>query len=310
MNPILASVALSSLILLSACSQQQSANVVDRRDAFYGRNGWFEGGQAVARFSNDNRAVQSQDVAYKYKTTEHSYGVDASVEKVAVADLAPPAPVQSKPLAAPAAAQASPFQQASAPAASAPQSAQPAPFQQTTAEPTAQQQPAITTTTAAPVASLSQPAATESVAEMQPQTAASPINGASMAFRWPTNGQIISRFGPKTNGMSNDGVNIAAKEGSPIWAAADGEVAYVGSDLEGYGNLLIVRHADGWMTSYAHAREFLLKQGDEVVQGDVLGYVGNTGSVKTPQLHFSMREGKIPIDPESVLGQQLAQAKP
>lgn len=138
-----------------------------------------------------------------------------------------------------------------------------------------------------------------------PAAKAQPSTGPAM-FRWPTEGKIISRFGPKTDGLSNDGINIAAGKGDPIWAAADGEVAYVGKDLEGYGNLLILRHKDGWMSSYAHAEEFLLKQGDVVAQGDVLGYVGNTGSVRSPQLHFSLREGKIPIDPEAVLGRNVA----
>jgi murein DD-endopeptidase MepM/ murein hydrolase activator NlpD len=128
-----------------------------------------------------------------------------------------------------------------------------------------------------------------------------PVNGANLAFVWPVQGKIISRFGPKTDGLSNDGINIAAHAGDPIYATASGEVVYMGSGLESYGNLMILRHSGGWMTSYGHANEFLLKKGDKVAQGDVIGYVGNSGSVKTPQLHFSMREGKIPVDPESVL---------
>lgn len=150
-----------------------------------------------------------------------------------------------------------------------------------------------------------QPSAPLEQAPPAPAAKAPPTSGA-VAFRWPTEGKVISRFGPKTDGLSNDGINIAASKGDPIWAAADGEVAYVGRDLEGYGNLLILRHKDGWMSSYAHADEFLLKQGDIAAQGDLLGYIGSTGSVRSPQLHFSLREGKIPIDPETVLGRSMA----
>ncbi len=253
--------------LLSACSQERVASLVDKSNSYYGRNGAFENGQAIPRYSDYNRANQGE-VAYKYKSEEHTYGVDAGIEKVEANDLPPP--TANPPVAE---SKAAPFNAASAEPSEAPAVA--------TAEP----------------------------AKAQPSTQA-PINGANLAFRWPVNGQLVSRFGPKTNGLSNDGVNIAANTGDPIWAAADGEVVYVGSELEGYGNLLILRHKDGWMTSYAHAKEFLLTKGDTVVQGDVLGYVGNSGSVKTPQLHFSMREGKTPIDPESVLGQQVAAAKP
>lgn len=263
------------LTVLSACSQQHQAALVDNRNSYFGRNGWYAGGTAVPRYSDDNRAEQGA-VAYKYKTETHTYGVDAAVSDVAVNDLPPPSTVGSKP----------------APVASATQST--APFSKASSEPVA---------TANAVAT--RPVVTEAkAAASSPQ----PVGGANMAFRWPAEGKVISRFGPKTNGLSNDGINIASTKGDPIWAAADGEVVYVGSDLEGYGNLLILRHRDGWMTSYAHAEEFLLGKGDAAAQGDVLGYVGTTGSVKTPQLHFSVREGKIPIDPESVLGQQVASA--
>lgn len=262
-----------ALTILSACSQQHQAALVDNRDSYFGRNGWYAGGTAVPRYSDDNRAEQGA-VAYKYKTETHTYGVDAAVSDVAVNDLPPPTTAQLKPAAVTSAQSSAPFSTASA-------------------EPVA----AANTIAARPV-----------VSEARTNAAPQPVGGANMAFRWPAEGEVISRFGPKTNGLSNDGINIASAKGDPIWAAADGEVVYVGSDLEGYGNLLILRHRDGWMTSYAHAEEFLLNKGDAAAQGDVLGYVGTSGSVKTPQLHFSVREGKIPIDPESVLGQQIASA--
>lgn len=158
-----------------------------------------------------------------------------------------------------------------------------------------------------PSAPLAQAEVTQPPQQLAQAQHAPAASGPSM-FRWPADGKVVSRFGPKTDGLSNDGINIAAAIGDPIWAAADGEVAYVGKDLEGYGNLLILRHKDGWMSSYAHANEFLLNKGDIVGQGDLLGYIGETGSVRSPQLHFSLREGKIPVDPESMLDHQMASA--
>ena len=262
-----------AICTLAACSQQHQAGLVDNRNSFYGRNGWFQNGNAVPRYNDYNRADQG-DVAYKYKSDTHTYGVDAAVEQVAVNELPPPSATHT-------------------PLAPKQQMASNSPFSKATPESVSK------TNITAPRPIVSDPNAAK----------AAPVNGANLAFRWPSEGNVISRFGPKTNGLSNDGINIAASKGDPIWAAADGEVAYVGSELEGYGNLLILRHRDSWMTSYAHAQEFLLNKGDTVAQGDVLGYVGTSGSVKTPQLHFSVREGKIPIDPESVLGQQVAAVK-
>lgn len=261
------------IVMLSACSQQQQASLVDNRHNYYGRNGSYAGNDAIPRYSDTNRADQGA-VAYKYQTTTHTYGVDAAVPQVAVNDLPPPSANT------PVAANTSPFAKASEETLSR--------TTEIASRPVVTAAPAIET------------------AKAEAKTIVAPVNGANLAFRWPTEGKVISRFGPKTNGLSNDGINIAANKGEPIMAAADGEVAYVGNDLDGYGNLLILRHREGWMTSYAHAQEFLLNKGDTVTQGDVLGYVGATGSVKTPQLHFSVREGKIPIDPESVLSQQVA----
>lgn len=135
------------------------------------------------------------------------------------------------------------------------------------------------------------------------------LNKRASNFIWPTQGQIVSRFGPKQNGLVNDGINIAAREGEPIWAAAKGQVAYAGNELKGYGNMVIVKHANGWMTAYAHASDMLVKKGDSVNQGDLIGYVGQTGAVTSAQLHFGIREGKTPIDPEGLLPRRVASAQ-
>ena len=121
-------------------------------------------------------------------------------------------------------------------------------------------------------------------------------------FIWPvSDGKIVLRFGPSKTGRASDGINIALAEGEPIWATAAGTVVYAGSDLKGYGNMVIIRHTGGWMSAYAHARSIAVKKDQTVKQGDIIGYVGMTGGVKTPQLHFAIRDGRTPVDPELYL---------
>ncbi len=131
----------------------------------------------------------------------------------------------------------------------------------------------------------------------QPATNAVRAGNAGLSFRWPAKGRIIAGFGPKTNGQANDGINIALPEGTPIKAAEDGVVAYAGNELKGYGNLVLVRHADGFVTAYAHAKELLVKRGDSIKRGQVIARSGQTGNVDAPQLHFEIRKGPSPIDP-------------
>lgn len=116
-------------------------------------------------------------------------------------------------------------------------------------------------------------------------------------FIWPVKGQVISRFGAKSGGLYNDGVNIAAPDGAPIHASLDGTVVYVGNALSSYGNLLIIRHKNGLLTAYAHTKEILVKKGQKVKLGQVVAKVGQSGNVQTPQVHFGIRDGKKPIDP-------------
>jgi len=98
-------------------------------------------------------------------------------------------------------------------------------------------------------------------------------------------------------GQTNDGINIALPEGTPIKAAEDGVVAYAGNELKGYGNLVLIRHADGYVTAYAHAKELLVKRGDPIKRGQTIARAGQTGNVDAPQLHFEIRKGPAPIDP-------------
>ncbi|QAU46919.1 LysM peptidoglycan-binding domain-containing M23 family metallopeptidase [Bradyrhizobium guangzhouense] len=116
-------------------------------------------------------------------------------------------------------------------------------------------------------------------------------------FRWPVRGKVITSYGAKTNGKSNDGINVAVPEGTPIKAAEDGVVAYSGNELKGYGNLVLVRHSNGYVTAYAHASELLVKRGDTIKRGQVIAKSGQSGEVASPQLHFEIRKGSSPVDP-------------
>ena len=125
--------------------------------------------------------------------------------------------------------------------------------------------------------------------------------GAPPKFRWPANGRIIAGYGLTTNGQQNDGINIALPENTPVKAAEDGVVAYAGNELKGYGNLILVRHPNGYVTAYAHAKELLVKRGDQVKRGQVIARSGQTGNVNAPQLHFEIRKGVSPLDPRRFL---------
>jgi murein DD-endopeptidase MepM/ murein hydrolase activator NlpD len=125
--------------------------------------------------------------------------------------------------------------------------------------------------------------------------------GSLPGFRWPVRGRVIAAFGPKPNGVQNDGINLAVPEGTPIKAAEDGVVAYAGSELKGYGNLVLVRHPNGFVTAYAYASDILVKRGETVKRGQVIAHAGQTGSVTSPQLHFEIRKGATPVDPSQYL---------
>ncbi len=120
-------------------------------------------------------------------------------------------------------------------------------------------------------------------------------------FIWPLRGEIISRYGTTVNGQRNDGINIKAREGEPIRASADGTVVYADDDIEGFGNMAIIQHPGGYLTAYAHASELVIKKGDKIVKGQLIGFVGKTGNVNTAQLHYSIRKDKQPVDPIGLL---------
>lgn len=137
-------------------------------------------------------------------------------------------------------------------------------------------------------------------ADAAPEKAAEPA-GSLQSFRWPVHGRVIAGFGSKPNGTQNDGINIAVPEGTQVKAADDGVVAYSGNELKGYGNLVLVRHANGYVSAYANASELLVKRGDTIRRGQVIALSGQTGNVTSPQLHFEIRKGSTPVDPTKYL---------
>jgi murein DD-endopeptidase MepM/ murein hydrolase activator NlpD len=121
-------------------------------------------------------------------------------------------------------------------------------------------------------------------------------------FRWPARGKVIAGFGKRPDGKHNDGINILLPRGTDIVAAESGKVAYAGSELKGYGNLVLIRHPNGWVTAYAHADQLLVSYDQDVRRGQVIAKAGKTGSVDEPQLHFEIRRDARPVDPVPHLG--------
>ncbi|HSQ98183.1 MAG TPA: LysM peptidoglycan-binding domain-containing M23 family metallopeptidase [Rickettsiales bacterium] len=117
------------------------------------------------------------------------------------------------------------------------------------------------------------------------------------SFMWPIQGNILSGFGNKGNGLYNDGINIGSSSGSEFRATKDGVVAYVGNELRGYGTIILIKHDSNWISAYAHCGSVKVARGDRVKKGQVIGTVGQTGNVDKPQLYFSLRNGREAVDP-------------
>jgi murein DD-endopeptidase MepM/ murein hydrolase activator NlpD len=147
------------------------------------------------------------------------------------------------------------------------------------------------------VVALNQPS---SATDASPAGAGAPGTGSvadTAKLRWPAQGKIIAGFGQRPDGTHNDGVNLAVPMGTDIHAAEGGVVAYAGNELKGYGNLILLRHDNGWVTAYAHSEELLVRRGDKVKRGQVIARAGKTGQVDQPQIHFELRQGQRPVDP-------------
>ncbi len=169
----------------------------------------------------------------------------------------------------------------------------------TTPSGTTATQPANTQAAAPAPAAQPAPAPTTQVAAVptQPATPAATASVTSDKFRWPLSGRVITDFAASRG----TGINIEAPEGTSVRAAENGEVIYVGNAVEGYGNLVLVKHANGFVSAYAHLNTIGVVKGDTISRGDAIGTVGMTGSVTRPQLHFELRKGATPVDPMPLL---------
>ncbi len=228
------------------------------------------------------------------------------IEPVAVA--ATPAPAAAPRTASPGIERAparGAVESAALPPLSVPGPAMPAPPAAVVSLPGAEP-PAVSAPASQPSAVPAQPVSLPAPEPADEEPATRPGRG----FLWPVRGSVISDFGSKPGGLQNDGINIAAARGTPIRAAETGTVVYAGNELRGFGNLLLVRHKDGWITAYAHAEELTVKRGDDVRRGQTIGRVGATGGVTSPQLHFEIRRGSRPLNPRDFLGPLTASAAP
>ncbi len=138
-------------------------------------------------------------------------------------------------------------------------------------------------------------------AEAASEKAETHASGGTPSFIWPLQGPVLSAYGAKGQTGSNDGLNIGAPKGAPVVAAAGGTVAYAGDDMKGFGNLVLVRHEGGWVTAYAHLDRVIVAKDSIVAAGDMIGTVGASGGVASPQLHFEIRQDGKPVDPQSML---------
>lgn len=196
----------------------------------------------------------------------------------AAVPVAQPAPVQAQaPVQAPV--RAKPVEVASAPATTRPSAA-----------PKTEAAPAPAPQAAQPV---QDPKTTASLPKPEEAAASEKAD-----FRWPARGRVITGFSGKGG---NEGINIAVPEGTPVRAAESGTVAYAGSELKGYGNLVLIRHSNGYVSAYAHNGELKVKRGETVKRGQVVANSGQTGNVSSPQLHFELRKGSAPVDPTPYL---------
>lgn len=310
------------ILCMSACTQQP-AEVVMNGSNSYGKRGPVTGASGVysqvataapvtsVSSSDDNRSAAAAPVYSSSNTVSNASGVSVS-------DLPPPsangtvAPV-SKVASAPVTASNSaarvpansPFGPSSPPLETASEDAVTAKSASGsvnlwTKEPHFSNQPASNEAALNPSAGKApQPAA----ALLSQKVAAA--SGAN--YMWPVSSKkVITSFGPKAGGRVSDGIDIASAEGEPVWAASDGEIVFVGDELKGYGNMVLIKHTDGKTSTYAHLSRAAVDKYDRVKQGDIIGYVGTTGNVRDPQLFFAINDGKTPVDPQKYLSRNVA----
>lgn len=127
------------------------------------------------------------------------------------------------------------------------------------------------------------------------------VKQTKLSFIWPAKGDIILAFGRIKSGFHNDGINIKSQENTPVIASETGEIIYTGNEIPGYGNLILIKHKNNWVTAYSHLKKIIYRKGQVVRRGQKIGIVGKTGNVNEPQLHFEIRKGKKALNPSKFL---------
>lgn len=145
-----------------------------------------------------------------------------------------------------------------------------------------------------PSAPVPEPVKAPAAPAKEPENTGALVQGTGSEFRWPARGRVIAGFG---GSGGNEGINIAVPDGTPVKAAGDGTVAYAGSEVKGYGNLVLIRHENGYVSAYAHNGDVEVKRGQKVTRGQTIAKSGQSGNVTSPQLHFEIRKGSTPVDP-------------
>ena len=148
--------------------------------------------------------------------------------------------------------------------------------------------------------STAKPASEVQTARLDTETKAPAQTGIS-DFRWPVRGRVVSTFGERQQDGTNDGIDISVPEGTAVRAAENGVVIYTGTEISKYGQLVLVRHTEGWVSAYAHNSEFEVKKGDKVRRGQIIARSGKTGDADRPKLHFELRKDSNPVDPKKHL---------
>ncbi len=175
--------------------------------------------------------------------------------------------------------------------------AEPAPVEAPAPKIQEKREPVKTAAAEAPAVETAKVDRSTTTASVGPVEEDKPSDSAHPEFRWPARGRIIQGFASG----GNDGINIAVPEGTSVKAAEGGTVVYAGNELKGYGNLVLIRHPNGFVSAYAHNGEVSVKRGDHVTRGQAIAKSGQSGNVASPQLHFELRKGSTPVDPTSYL---------
>lgn len=271
----------------AAPARRSAVHVVERGDTLISISRRY--GKSPAEIARANGMKPDTHVRLGQRITVPGVAATATRTAAVAAPVRQPAPVAAqRPAPTPVAAAAKPAPARPAPAAKPEErkvvtrGAPPSNLKPPPAQPERVERAAVATPAVDPTANDEAPASS---------------SAGKPAFRWPVRGRVISGFGPKPGGQQNAGINLAVPEGTSVRAAEDGVVAYSGNELKGYGNLVLVRHSNGYVTAYAHANELKVKRGDRVRRGQIIATSGQTGGVASPQLHFEIRRGSTPVDP-------------